>query len=193
MTLSPQSSCLLLIDFQTRLMPAILDAPLIVSRAQLLADAARRLELPIYATEQNRAGLGETVHELQGFAPFAFQKQHFDVTREPSWIGFLPKHCEHIIVCGAEAHVCVLQSVRGLLQQGRKISIVKDAVGSRTIADRNAGLHRMERHGAELVTTEMVLFEWLQTCNHPQFREVLAMIKNTGSGTQKNEHDSRTL
>jgi len=189
MTFSPQSSCLLLIDLQARLVPAIFDAPRLVSRARLLADIAQRLQVPVYATEQNPAGLGATVRELRGFASPAFQKQHFDATREPSWPGVLPESCEDIVVCGTEAHVCVLQSVRGLLEQGRRITVVEDAVGSRTPADRDAGLHRMERHGAELATSEMVAFEWLQTSSHPRFREVLAIIKNVGSETQTNEHD----
>ena len=115
---------------------------------------ARLLKIPTCTTEHDRAGLGETAHELRSFPPAPFQKKHFDVPLE---------------------------------------RVAKDAVGSRTTGDRDAGVHRIERRGAELVTSEMVVFEWLQTCNHAQSREVLKLIKNIGSETQKNEHDTRIL
>ena len=70
-----------------------------------------------------------------------------------------------------------MQTVLGLLGRGSSVSLVVDAVGSRSPANRDAALARAARHGAELVTTEMVLFEWLATSDHPQFREVLGLVK----------------
>ena len=177
MPFTAESSCLLLIDLQLRLIPALADAAHVVESVKRLAAAAGHLDVPVYATEQNRSGLGETVEELRGLTRAPFHKRHFDATREDTWASFLPDTRQDIVVCGAEAHVCVLQTVLGLLRQGRRIRVVKDGVASRTAANRDAGLHRMEHCGAELVTSEMVMFEWLQTCDHPQFREVLRLLK----------------
>jgi len=178
MTLVSEVSCLLLIDFQSRLMPAIGGAPQLVENAKRLSLAAHQLGIPVFATEQNKRGLGETVEALRGFPRATFQKGHFDMTLEPGWESFLPEALGTIVVCGTEAHVCVFQSVRGLLQHGRRTKVVMDAVGSRTTNNRDAGLHRMERYGAELVTSEMVIFEWLRTCDHPQFRSVLDLVRS---------------
>jgi nicotinamidase-related amidase len=80
-------------------------------------------------------------------------------------------------VAGVEAHVCVLQTVLGLLRPGRRVFIVADAVGSRDPADKAAALDRASRNGAEVVTSEMVLFEWLRDARHPRFREVQKLLK----------------
>jgi nicotinamidase-related amidase len=81
------------------------------------------------------------------------------------------------VVAGCEAHVCVLQTVLGLLDAGRKVYIARDALGSRHAENKETAIRRMERHGAEIVTTEMVVFEWLESAEHPRFREAIALIK----------------
>jgi nicotinamidase-related amidase len=177
MSFTPATSCLLLIDFQCRLLPAIIDAGTIVANAGRLARSALLLQIPVLSTEQNRDGLGETAAELKSFSRATLPKRHFDATRETEWTGFVPQDRKHIIVAGCETHVCVLQTVMGLLKIGHAVRLVCDAVGSRTLANRDAGLHRAERLGAELVTTEMVIFEWLGSCDHLAFREALKLIK----------------
>lgn len=177
MTFSSDSSVLLLIDFQSRLMPAISGADLAIANAERLAEAAKLLGIPIRATEQNPAGLGRGVDVLSPFAETTLAKRYFDATRESQWAGFLPENRPHAVVAGCETHVCVLQTVMGMLDKGLRVRLVRDAVGSRTAESREAALHRAERHGAELVTTEMVIFEWLATCDHPRFREALALVK----------------
>ncbi|MCL4767089.1 MAG: isochorismatase family protein [Hyphomicrobiaceae bacterium] len=177
MRFAPESSVLLLIDFQARLMPAIYGADVAIANAQRLAAAARLLDIPIRATEQNPAGLGRGVEVLARLAEATLAKRHFDGTREARWAGFLPADRPHVVVAGCETHVCVLQTVMGMLDKGMQVYLVRDAVGSRTAESREAALRRAERHGAELVTTEMVVFEWLATCDHPRFREALALVK----------------
>jgi nicotinamidase-related amidase len=174
---TPESSVLLLIDFQAKLMPAIAEADAVVANARRLAEAARLLGVPVRATDQNPVGLGPGIAELQGLPEATLAKRHFDATREPAWTDFLPTDRRHVVVAGCEMHVCVLQTVMGMLRHGLGVRLVRDAVGSRTAANREAALHRAERRGAELVTTEMVVFEWLATCDHPRFREVLALVR----------------
>ena len=82
-----------------------------------------------------------------------------------------------VVVSGCETHVCVLQTVLGLVEAGRQVLIVRDAVGSRRSESKETALRRMERSGVEVVTTEMVVFEWLRTAEHPLFRDVQGLIK----------------
>ncbi len=81
------------------------------------------------------------------------------------------------MICGWETHVCVGQTVLTLLENRRRVIVVQDATGSRAAESKAAGLQRMGRHGAEIVTTEMVLFEWLRTADHPQFRTMSKLIR----------------
>jgi nicotinamidase-related amidase len=176
-SLAADTSALLLIDFQTRLMPAIEGASATILAARRLAGAAGVLGVPITLTEQNPAALGPTVADLLPADRTAVVgKVTFDALRAPVVRERLPDR-PNIIVAGWEAHVCVLQTVLGLLDAGRRPYVVCDAVGSRRPESSEAALRRMERHGAEIVTAEMVVFEWLGGADHPLFREVLALVK----------------
>jgi nicotinamidase-related amidase len=176
-SLAADTSALLLIDFQTRLMPAIEGASATILAARRLAGAAGLLGVPGMLTEQNPAGLGPTVGELLPADHTAVVgKMTFDALRDAGVRERLPDRPD-IIVAGWEAHVCVLQTVLGLLDAGRRPYVVGDAVGSRRAENREAALRRMEHHGAEIVTAEMVVFEWLGGADHPRFREVLALVK----------------
>lgn len=175
-TLTADTSFLLVVDFQARLMPAIADGEAAVANARRLLDAARLFGVPVLVTEENPDGLGPTVPTLGAAGHAVFAKTAFDATREP---GFLPRvpTDRTVVVAGCEAHVCVLQTALGLLDAGRRVAVVRDAVGSRRPENKEAGIARMQRHGADVVTAEMVVFEWLATAEHPRFREAIALIK----------------
>ena len=151
-------SVLLVIDFQARLMPAIRDGDAAVAHARRLVAAANMHGIPVLFTEQNPAGLGPTVPELAPNAGAVMLKMTFDAVRVPGFLEQVPEGCV-VVVAGCEAHVCVLQTVLGLLGAGRQVAVVRDALGSRHVENKEAAIHRMERHGAEVVTTEMVVFE----------------------------------
>jgi nicotinamidase-related amidase len=176
LTIDVRASTLLLIDFQAKLMRAIDDAAAAITNARRLIDAAAILGVPTLFTEQNAKGLGPTVTELAPPPSLIAHKMTFDACGEP---GFLPRLAEGhaIVVGGCEAHVCVLQTVLSLIEAGRQVYVVQDAIGSRRAESKEAAVRRMERHGVDAVTTEMVLFEWLQTAKHPQFREMAALIR----------------
>jgi nicotinamidase-related amidase len=179
-TIAGKASALLLIDFQMRLMPAIDAAESVIANAQRLQAAAQLLEIPVLLTEQNPKGLGRTVPALLPQAESAgspvFAKQSFDAGRAAGFFEQLPERPE-LVLAGCEAHVCVLQTALGLIAAGRRVHVVQDAIGSRRPESKAAALERLARHGAEIVTTEMVLFEWLESAEHPRFREVVALIK----------------
>ena len=168
---------LLLIDLQDRLMPAIYDGEAVVARAQRLAEAARLLDVPIRATEQYPAGLGSTVPPLAEYPQTVLAKTTFSATADPGFPALLPAGVSEIVVAGCEAHVCVLQTVLGLRPSGRRVLLVADAVGSRDPADRAVAIDRARQHGVEIVTSEMVLFEWLRDAQHPKFREVQKLLR----------------
>ena len=177
MLLTPDGAVLLLIDLQERLVPAIYDGEVVVARAVRLAEAARLLDVPVRATEQYPAGLGPTVPPLAAYPQAVLAKTTFSAAEDPGFSGLLPAGTSEIVVAGCEAHVCVLQTVLSLLPGGHRVLMVADAVGSRDPADRTAAIDRARQHGAEIVTSEMVLFEWLRDSQHPKFREVQNLLK----------------
>jgi nicotinamidase-related amidase len=177
-TLRRDDCALLVVDLQARLMPAIAGGEAVVARTVFLAEVAETLGVPALFTEQNPSGLGATVPPLKPFVEQLFVKRHFSATSEPGFFERLPPGRMTMVVAGAETHVCVLQTVLGLRARGYGVAVVADAVGSRYPADREAGLRRMAEHGADIVSAEMVAFEWLGSCDHPDFRSVIALVKN---------------
>jgi nicotinamidase-related amidase len=201
MLLDAQESQLVLVDYQQRLMPAVHDGGAVIANALRLARIARVLDVPVWITEENAQGLGPTVDELQPFAAKAIRKMQFSAAeillerlRPPARQSqggnarSLPKHLQKppqpatpdrgsVVLAGCEAHVCLLQTALDLLDEELEVWIVTDACGSRTERNRDAAFDRLAGAGAELVTTEMVAFEWLRTAEHPQFREVLTLVK----------------
>jgi nicotinamidase-related amidase len=169
-------SALLIVDFQTRLMPAIEDGEAAVANARRLIDGAELFDIPILVTEQNAAGLGATVAALRCATARLVHKMTFDACRMPDFLAALPDRPD-LVVAGCETHVCVLQTVLGLIAAGRRIYAVRDAMGSRRSESKETALHRMEKNGAEIVTTEMVLFEWLATAADPKLRKVLDLVR----------------
>jgi nicotinamidase-related amidase len=177
LTIDRDRSALLIVDFQERLMPAIDEGAAAVANACRLLRAAEMFRIPILFTEHTAGGLGPTVSELTDFAKGRLaHKITFDACRMPGFLDRLEDRRD-VVVAGCEAHVCVLQTALGLLDAGRRVWLVRDAVGSRRVESKETAVARLARHGAEIVTTEMVLFEWLGSAEHPCFRDIVALIK----------------
>ena len=174
--LKSTSSLLMLIDLQARLVPAIGEGAAVVENARRLVVAAGLLGIPMIFTEQNPQKLGATVPELAAKPHPLVHKMCFDALATPNFpFGLLDGRS--VILAGCEAHVCVLQTALGLTERGARAFVVADAIGSRRSSDKEAAIRRLERHGAEIVTTEMVLFEWLETAENPYFREISKLIR----------------
>ena len=174
--INSEHSILLVVDFQSRLMPAIEDGAVLIANAQRLIDAAELFHIPILFTEQNAEGLGGTLPELRAKTGDIVHKMTFDACRAPGFLTALSDRSD-IVVAGCETHVCVLQTVLGLLNTGRRVFAARDALGSRQLESKETAIERMERNGAEIVTTEMVLFEWLQTADDKRLRNILTIVK----------------
>jgi nicotinamidase-related amidase len=200
MLLEASESQLVLVDYQARLMPVIFEGPSVVANAVRLGQMARWMEVPVWGTEQNPSKLGENVSEVRTLCYRTLAKMHFSAVEEGlgEWLRppakaqqgnarSLPKHLQKpaaaesgrgtIVIAGCEAHVCLLQTALDLLEDEFDVWVVTDACSSRTERNRDAAFDRLAGAGAELVTTEMVAFEWLRTAEHPQFKAMQSLIK----------------
>lgn len=176
-------SVLLLIDVQTKLTPAVDQAESCVSHCRQLLAAARRLAVPILATEHCPSRVGPTVPLLRDrlAPPEIVEKRHFNGMAEAALTDALAAHeREMVVIAGMEAHVCVLQTTLGLKAAGYAPVVVADAIASRHPASRDLAISRMRHHGIDIVNTEMTLFEWLKVGDSEAFKDLLPMIK-TGS------------
>jgi nicotinamidase-related amidase len=199
MLLDIDESQLVLVDYQDRLMPSIHEHEAVLANALRLGRAAQALQVPVWGTEQNPQGLGGNRAELKALCRKTLVKMHFSACadgltellrpaarqQQAGNARSLPKHLQKapapernsIVLAGCETHVCLMQSALDLLDEEFDVWVVTDACGSRTERSRDAAFDRLAAAGAELVTTEMVAFEWLRTAEHPQFKEVLSLIK----------------
>lgn len=177
--LSTHDSLVLLVDMQSALLPAIHDRERVLASAGRLAQAAQLLGVPVVATEHCSGKIGPTEPVLRPWIDHVIHKTHFDATRETHFRPELPTGRINVLLLGTEAHVCVLQTGLGLARIGLNPILVADCVGSRRMADQQMASLRWSHHGLEQITAEMAMFEWLETPRHPQFKEVLALIKSS--------------
>jgi len=179
------ASCLVVIDVQERLVPAIAGHERIVANAGLVMRAAARLGVPSIVTEQYPQGLGPSVAALAALAPDAppVAKVTFSCLAEPAFAArFRALDRDQAVLLGTEAHVCVLQSAMDLLGAGTAVFVVADAVGSRDPGNARAALDRLSAAGAQVVSAEMVVFEWLRRAASDAFRDLLPAIKGGPGG-----------
>lgn len=176
--IDPRSSVLVLVDYQQKLMPAIHDGGRVLAEALRLADAARELGIRVFGTEQNPKGLGPNVRDLRDRCEATLAKMRFDGCGD-GLAAMLRGRGDpaHVVVAGCEAHVCLMQTALGLLREGFRVWVVANACGSRSPTDRDLALQRLREAGATLVSAEMVIFEWLGSCENPRFKPVLALLK----------------
>jgi nicotinamidase-related amidase len=175
MLINVEKSCLLIVDAQERLMPAVHDGQRVIETSAWLMKIADRLGVPVLLSEQYPRGLGHTVRSLASLAPpdAVMDKVHFSCAAEPACFERIAASGrEQIILTGAEAHVCVLQTALGLRAAGREVFVVADGIGSRDPSNVELALRRMGAAGAWTVSREMVAFEWLERAGTEVFREI---------------------
>lgn len=175
--LAAHECVLLIVDMQEKLLPAMHDTDALRARVARLAQAARLLSVPVRATEHWPQKIGPTHADLAPHIDQRVAKTHFNACREPEFLAHWPADRTRVLLTGTEAHICVLQTGLGLAQAGYQPVLVADGIGSRRESDRLAACGRWRHYGLEVVTSEMVLYEWLETPAHPAFRDVLALVK----------------
>ncbi|MFH1574989.1 MAG: isochorismatase family protein [Acidobacteriota bacterium] len=176
-----ETSLLLVIDVQERLWPYVANKEQVRDRCRILMEGAKHLEVPVIVSEQYPKGLGSSIEEIRqkqaedtpvcsktafGCLGDAGLAQQIGQSRRPQ-----------LVLCGIETHVCVMQTALEAIQEGYQVAVVADAVGSRDEANRGLGLARARAAGATIVSSEMILFEWMRDARHPAFKAVSALIR----------------
>lgn len=180
--LAAEQSALVVVDIQEKLLPPIHEKERLVRNSQLLLRLAEILKIPVVATTQYAKGLGKTVPEIASLLPATepidklqfgcFQNQQFCSTLKA-----LPGRRNTVLLCGMEAHICVMQTALGALEQGYLVHVASDAVGSRSEWNWQIGLERMRTAGALISSTEMIIYELLGGSGTAEFKQMLQYLK----------------
>jgi nicotinamidase-related amidase len=169
---------LLVIDVQEKLVPLLPGAAALIRNVAFLIDVARRLEMPVQATEQYPRGLGATVPELARRLPERPDKVAFSSCACPGVVeAFRRAARPKVVLAGIETHVCVLHTALDLLALDFRVYIAVDAVGARYPIDHYTALRRLEQAGAILTTSEGCAFEWMGGAGHPAFKDVSRLVQ----------------
>jgi nicotinamidase-related amidase len=173
-----EDSALLVVDAQVRLLEFIPESKRIVWNIRRLLDAAAALGVPFAATEQYPDRLSPTAPELKERIGPAPDKMSFSAcVCGDIFEGWKSDNRYRVLVCGIEAHVCVLQTALDLVAAGFETYVAVDAVGSRIQVDYETAVRRMESGGVILTTTETAMFEWCRTAEAPEFKTISALAK----------------
>jgi nicotinamidase-related amidase len=174
MLMKSEQSTLLVVDVQDKLLVHVHDWQRVLDRIIWLVRVAQKIGVPVLASEQYPQGLGHTQAELAALLPAGSvaTKSHFSCVAARCLAGLPGAERPQVVICGIEAHVCVLQTALELREQGREVFLVADAVSSRNPADCAVALERMRDAGVAIVTREMACFEWLGQAGTDLFRDI---------------------
>lgn len=175
-----EHTAILVVDLQERLVPHMHNAAALIQQAGRLIDGANALAVPLLVTEQYRKGLGVTVPQIAsrlGGAACNHDKLKFSSCIEPVREEMSKRGIRSVVVCGVEAHVCVLQTCLDLIDAGYVTAVVTDAIGSRRATDQDAAAQRMIQAGVVPTTVESILMELVHEAGTPRFKAVLPIIK----------------
>lgn len=180
---TPRSEdCVLaVVDIQEKLLPSIHEKDRVLRNSQLLIRLASILSLPVALSEQYPKGLGQSVSAiaslLEGVKPV--EKLEFGCFGNADYCSAIGRFAGRntLLVCGIEAHICVMQTVLGALNQGLMVYVAADAVSSRSELNWKIGVERMRDAGAVISSTEMMIYELLGKSGTPAFKEILQYLK----------------
>lgn len=180
--LCTDSTLLLIIDIQEKLLNAVFNKEILYKNAITLAHCSNKMDIPVIITEQYPKGLGATCagikENINTSKTSIFEKIMFNALEDEVLLKELKsKNKKEILLMGIETHICVYQTAMSLLEKGFKVTIIADACGSRTQKEYDYALNNLNDAGAKIKTTEMVVFELLKGANHPKFKEIQALIK----------------
>lgn len=175
---------LAVVDLQARLVPAIAEAPAVVRSCRRIIRACDVLGVPILFTEQYPQGLGPTVPEVAEL--FAERRPIAKTTFGCFACDDFVQTIEHtgrrsLLLAGVEAHICVFQTALQAMARGFDVYVLEDAVGARTEEARRTGFARLRVAGAVPSHSEMAIYELLGAAGTPEFRSVLAIVKDEAS------------
>jgi nicotinamidase-related amidase len=178
--LQRSQSSLLIVDVQERLTPVMTDPRRVIHNCHVLIRSARRLGIPVLASEQYPKGLGATVVDLREEMPAGdiLAKTHFSAAADPQILARIEASGRRqVAIAGIESHVCVLQTAIDLAARGFQPAVVMDACASRRADSEQMAWGRLRQEGVPLVSVEMALFEWLHQAGSPEFKELSTLIR----------------
>ena len=181
MLMSAERSALVVVDVQERLMPAVETPERVLRNLGILLRAAAELSVPVLASEQYPRGLGRTLPDIAALLPKGgspIEKTAFGCLDEPVFAErFEALGRDQVVLTGVEAHVCVLQTAFALREAVKAVFVVADAVSSRVALSAERAFDRLRGAGVDIVTTEMVVFEWLKRAGSPAFKTLSGLVK----------------
>ena len=180
MRILPQDTMAIAVDYQERLIPAMHEKEILIKNSNLLLSGLKMLDIPVIVSRQYPEGLGDTVVELnqavEGFP--VYDKTSFSCYDEKSIKEVIDGYDRKtVIMCGVEAHICVLQTLIDLQAGGFQTIMVSDCVGSRQKRDTKMGLKRALSEGALPATYESLLFELTRNSKNPRFKAISKLVK----------------
>ena len=173
---------LVVVDIQQKLLPPIFNKDELIKNSQLLVRVANILDIPVVVTTQYTQGLGPVVPEIASLVGHARSIDKLDFScfgsnNFRSALKSLPGNRNTVLLCGMEAHICVMQTALGALNDGYLVHVATDAIGSRVRWNWDIGIDRMRAAGAVISTTEMMIYELLRCSGTQQFKEILPYLK----------------
>ncbi|HIT99715.1 MAG TPA: hydrolase [Candidatus Copromorpha excrementavium] len=171
---------LVAIDFQERLMPVMQDKEELAERSARLLKGMKALGVPVLVTQQYTKGIGETVEQIaEALEDFEhIEKTSFGCMNNGEFAEKIKKSGKkNVVVCGIEAHICVMQTVLQLMNEGYRVYLAADCVSSRNKNDMSFGIMRMRDAGAVVTTYEAILYEMLMDSKAEGFKEISKIVK----------------
>jgi nicotinamidase-related amidase len=176
MRIKPEEAAAVVIDYQERLMPVIAEKEKLIASSRILLQGLRILEIPLCITQQYTKGLGMTIEEIRKAAGTDEYEEKISFS---AYDAILPhiQGKKYVILCGVEAHICVLQTLLDLRENGYIPVLVEDCISSRRLEDKSAALKRAAVEGAVPVTCESLLFELLRVAKTPKSKAIQRLVK----------------
>lgn len=181
MRILAEDTMALIIDYQEKLMPVIYNDQELSHRSEILIKGLKTLGIPMITTQQYTRGIGmtiPTIMEAIGDDFDYYDKVTFSCGDDPQILEEVEKlGKKNIIICGIEAHICVLQTVIDFIEKGYHVILVENCIGSRKESDRVTAIQRAISEGATITTYESILFELTRTAKHEAFKTISKLIK----------------
>lgn len=181
MLVEAKDTIAIVVDYQEKIVPAMAEKEVLIKNSVKLLEGLTILDIPIIVTQQYTKGLGMTIEEIQKAIGSNFtylDKTCFSAALEETIQKKIESyHRKTVIICGIEAHVCVLQTALDLLEKGYKVLMVDDCIASRRKNDKEVGIQRAVIEGAMITTYEAILFELLKKAGTEQFKLISKLVK----------------
>lgn len=180
MRILPEETCCVVVDYQEKFMPVIAEKDKLICNSVKLLEGLGILEIPVMVTAQYAKGLGLNIPEIRAAAGTEsyIDKKSFSIYGDEGARAQLQEYGrKNVILCGIEAHICVLQSLIDLKEAGYQPILVEDCISSRRLSDKETAIRRAAAEGAIITSYESLLFELMQSAEHGKFKQISNLVK----------------